>query len=121
MDDTVIYAARAHVLADLNARGLASPTSVTVLETHCSERRWWLEQWPDGAPYIAGLIAQDVQDTLADEFGRQHAQGLWPVCLDCEGPVHALHIEPDLGGPDPRWICEESGSSVAFLGELPNA
>ncbi|MBM9458289.1 hypothetical protein JK386_00050 [Nocardioides sp. zg-536] len=122
MDDSVIYAARAQVLADLQARGLCTPDSVTLLEEACSERRWWLQQWPDGAPYIAGLIAQDVQDGLADKFGRSAPEGLWPVCVTCtSGPVHTLHIDPDLGGPDPRWVCEESGTPVARLGELSHA
>ncbi|WP_200958776.1 hypothetical protein [Nocardioides sp. Root190] len=119
MDDSVIYQARANVLADLAARALDTPASVTLLEEACSERRWWLEQWVDGEPYIAGLIAQDVQDALADQFGRHERDGLWPVCTRCDGgPVHALHVDPDLGGPDPQWVCEESGQLVAPLGRL---
>lgn len=115
----MIFAARAHVLADLEARRLGSADAVTLLEEACSERRWWLEQWPDGAAYIGGLIAQDVQDGLADRFGRADPHGLWPTCSACSGgPVHALHIEPDLGGPDPTWVCEESGQAVAPLGHL---
>lgn len=118
----MIYEARAQVLADLAARSLDNPTSVTLLEEACSERRWWLEQWADGAPYIAGLIAQDVQDALADQFGRNRRGGLWPECVRCqEGPVHTLHVDPDLGGPDPRWVCEESGQTVAALGRLAEA
>jgi len=119
VDDHVIFRARAQVLADLQACGLTTPGAVTVLDEACSERRWWLEQWRDGAPYIAGLVAQDVQDGLADRFGRHDREGLWPVCGACpEGPVHALHIEPDLGGPDPHWVCEESGTVVARVGRL---
>ena len=115
----MIYRARAQVLADLGARGLATPDAVTVLEDACAERRWWLEQWPAGEEFIAGLIAQDVQEQLADRFGRQAREGLWPLCTRCaDGPVHALHIDPDLGGPDPTWVCEESGAAVAPLGEL---
>lgn len=118
----MIYEARAQVLADLAARALDSPASVTLLEDACSERRWWLEQWADGAPYIAGLIAQDVQDALADQFGRDRRGGLWPECVRCqEGPVHTLHVDPDLGGPDPRWVCEETGQMVAPLGRLADA
>ena len=30
-----------------------------------------------------------------------------------------VHIQPDLGGPDPTWVCEESGTPVAPLGQLP--
>ncbi|KRC59602.1 MULTISPECIES: hypothetical protein [unclassified Nocardioides] len=119
MDDSVIFVARAQVLADLGARALATPASVNLLEEACAERRWWLEQWAEGAPYIAGLIAQDLQDALADLFGRDQRDGLWPVCALCEdGPVHALHVDPDLGGPDPQWVCEESGATVAPLGGL---
>jgi hypothetical protein len=119
VDDSVIYVARANVLADLGARGLTTPGAVTLLDEACSERKWWLEQWPDGAPYIAGLVAQDVQDALADRFGRSAREGLWPVCTRCgDGPVHALHIEPDLGGPEPHWVCEESGATASPLGGL---
>lgn len=118
----MIYVARATVLADLQARGLTTPGAVTLLDEACSERKWWLEQWPDGAPYIAGLVAQDVQDALADQFGRADREGLWPLCTGCgDGPVHALHIEPDLGGPDPHWVCEERGRAVAPLGGLAQA
>ena len=44
--------------------------------------------------------------------------GRWPVCVSCEGPEHSLYIQPDLGGPDPMWVCEESGQAVAPLGHL---
>lgn len=115
----MIYEARASVLADLEARGLANPATVSVLDEACSQRRWWIEQWPDGAAYAAGLIAQDVQDALTDAFGRTDPAGLWPLCDRCDGrPLHALHIEPDLGGPDPTWVCDESGTEVAGLGRL---
>jgi hypothetical protein len=41
------------------------------------------------------------------------------VCHLCtEDPVHTLHIEPDLGGPDPMWVCEMTGEPVAALGAL---
>jgi hypothetical protein len=42
------------------------------------------------------------------------------VCQLCddEAALHSLHIEPDLGGPDPIWVCEESGREIAPLGEL---
>lgn len=119
MSDEAIFSGRAAVLADLEARGLASPYSVSVLDEVCSERRWWLEQWAEGAAFVPGLIAQDVQERLVDQLGRTAPGGLWPVCASCEdGPVHTLHIDPDLGGPDPTWVCEESGVSVAALGAL---
>jgi hypothetical protein len=118
VDDRVIFDARASVLADLEARGVANAATVSVLDEACSQRRWWLEQWVEGAAYVGGLIAQDVQDALADEHGRVDPTGLWPLCKGCEGALHALHIEPDLGGPDPAWVCEESGTVVAGLGRL---
>ncbi|KAA1427385.1 hypothetical protein [Nocardioides antri] len=119
MDDRVIFEARALVLADLEARGVATAATVSALDEACSQRRWWVEQWPEGAAYVAGLIAQDVQDSLVDSHGRIGDAGLWPRCRACgKGPVHSLHIEPDLGGPDPTWVCEESGTVVADLGRL---
>lgn len=115
----MIFKARASVLADLEARGVANAGTVSVLDEACSQRRWWLEQWAAGAPYVGGLIAQDVQDALSDEHGRTDNTGLWPLCDRCgDGPLHALHIEPDLGGPEPSWVCEETGAVVAGLGNL---
>jgi hypothetical protein len=105
--------ARARVLHDLAARGLDTAEAVDVLEDAVTERRWWVGEWPDGASYVAGQVAQDVQDQLLD-------RGLWrwPRCTACdETDPHALRIDPDLG-PDPRWRCEKSGIVVAPLGEL---
>ena len=113
MDDRLLLDARARVLADLTARQLATATAVSALEEACASRQWWAEQWPQGADYVAGLVAQDVQDALFESAGR------WPLCLDCsEGPVHSLYIQPDLGGPDPVWVCEETGHVAAALGFL---
>ncbi len=113
MDHRLFLAARALVLADLEARKLATATAVSALEEAVASRRWWAEQWPEGEVYVAGLVAQDVQDAVVDSGGR------WPECLSCRGaPRHALHIQPDLGGPDPVWVCEESGTAVAELGRL---
>ena len=115
----MIFDARASVLADLQARGVANAVTVSALDEACSQRRWWLEQWAEGVDYVGGLIAQDVQDALVDLHGRTDLAGLWPVCRQCgDAPLHALHIEPDLGGPDPTWVCEESGTVVAQLGQL---
>ncbi len=109
----MILAARGRVLADLEARRQATPWAVSALEDACSSRTWWADQWPAGAVYVAGLVAQDVQDALLDNVGR------WPLCLGCEDlPEHALHIQPDLGGPDPHWVCEETGTVAAALGTL---
>lgn len=113
MGDTVFLSARAAVLADLQARHRASALAVSALEDALEQRRWWTEQWPEGTAYVAGLVAQDVQDALFENVGR------WPMCLACEdAPEHPLYIQPDLGGPHPVWVCEESGTEVAALGRL---
>jgi hypothetical protein len=111
--EDVVLESRARVLADLEARRMADPWAVSVLEDAVAARRWWVEQWPEGAQYVAGLVAQDVQDALIDGVGR------WPLCEGCEdAPEHPLHISPELGGPDPVWVCEESGVVAARLGDL---
>lgn len=75
-------------------------------------RRWWLSQWSEGAAYVPGLVAQDVQDALFDDACR------WPRCTTCDRRgEHSLLITPELGA-DPRWICDESGVEVAPLGQL---
>ena len=113
VDNSLLFEARALVLADLEARHQANATAVSALEDACAARQWWAEQWPEGAQYVAGLVAQDVQDQLFDQGYR------WPLCLGCDdGSVHSLHIQPDLGGPDPVWVCEESGEIAAPLGFL---
>jgi len=54
-----------------------------------------------------------VQDALLGSRGR------WPECLLCDdAPMHSLYISPDLGGPDPVWVCEETGEVAAALGYL---
>ena len=114
MDNTLLFDARARVLADLQARHHADAAAVSALEDAVAQRKWWAEQWPEGEVYIAGLVAQDVQDALFETVGR------WPLCQDCGDhvPVHTLYIQPDLGGPDPVWVCEESGDVIAPLGGL---
>ena len=101
------------MLHDLKATQAAQPTVIDLLEDAVATRRWWLEHWPPGAAYVAGLIAQDVQDGLLETWGR------WPLCPACddESP-HAVYIHPELGGPHPVWVCEESGATVAQLGQL---
>jgi hypothetical protein len=111
--DTVFLAARAAVLADLQARRHASAEAVSALEDALEQRRWWAEQWQEGTVYVAGLVAQDVQDALHESVGR------WPLCASCgDAPEHPLYIQPDLGGPDPVWVCEVTGNAVAPLGRL---
>lgn len=113
MTDAALIAARATVLADLDARGCADAEGVSLLEHALSERRWWVEQWPAGATYVAGLVATDVQDALFDRGQR------WPLCSTCASlEEHALRVDPELGGPDPVWVCETSGQAIARLGAL---
>lgn len=104
--------ARARVLRDLEATGAATPTSVSALEAAVIDRRWWVGQWESGEVFAAGLVAQDVQDALLEEVGR------WPLCPLCEDATHALYIHPEIGGPDPVWLCEETSREVAPLGSL---
>jgi hypothetical protein len=112
VDTVPLFDARARVLADLQARHHATPQAVSILEDAVAAREWWADQWPEGQVYVAGLVAQDVQDGLFEVLGR------WPLCLGCPGPEHSLYIQPDLGGPDPVWVCEHSGDVVAPLGGL---
>ena len=112
MVDDVLLSARALVLADLGARGYADAGGVSLLESAMGERRWWVEQWPEGVEFVAGLVAQDVQDALLERYGR------WPLCPVCgSGDPHALDVEPELG-PDPHWVCGKAGVKVAAVGSL---
>ena len=108
-----LLTARALVLHDLEATATAGPASVSALEASVTTRRWWASQWQEGRLYVAGLVAQDVQDALLSEIGR------WPLCTACDDlEPHALYIHPELGGPEPTWVCEHSGINVAPLGKL---
>lgn len=108
-----LLSTRALLMHDLEATGVASAPAVSLLEDALVERRWWADQWPAGRVYVDGLVAQDVQDGLLSTYGR------WPLCPTCGADsTHALHIHPELGGPDPMWVCEESGTVVAPLGAL---
>ena len=65
-----------------------------------------------GRGFVAGLVAQDVQDALLERYGR------WPLCPVCgAGDPHALEVEPELG-PDPHWVCHKAGVRVAAVGAL---
>ncbi|MEU3950197.1 hypothetical protein [Streptomyces sp. NPDC029526] len=110
--EQALHAARALVLADLVAREVADADVVSLVEESVAHRRWWVEQWPEGAAFLAGLVAQDVQDALLERYGR------WPVCPVCgSGDPHALEVEPELG-PDPHWVCHKAGVKVAAVGSL---
>lgn len=116
-DDDLITA-RALVLHDLEVTRAADAQTVSALEEAVTTRRWWASQWAEGRAYVAGLVAQDVQDALLERVGR------WPLCPVCDSAAeaaepHALYIHPELGGPDPTWVCERSGVTVAPLGGLP--
>jgi hypothetical protein len=107
--------ARALVLADLEAQGFVDPHTVSIVEDSVASRRWWLSQWAEGEEFVAGLVAQDVQDALFDESRR------WPVCTNCPDPTeHSMALEPELGA-NPQWVCSEHGTVVAPLGSLPPA
>lgn len=110
--ERTLHAARARVLADLAASEVADARVVSLVEESVTRRRWWVEQWPEGAEFVPGLVAQDVQDGLLERYGR------WPVCPVCAtGEPHALVVEPELG-PDPQWVCAEAGILVAPVGAL---
>ena len=110
--EQALHAARALVLADLVSGEVAEADVVSMVEDSVTQRRWWVEQWPEGADFVAGLMAQDVQDALLEKYGR------WPLCPVCGfGDPHALEVEPELG-PDPHWVCHKAGVRVAALGSL---
>jgi hypothetical protein len=113
--EQALHAARALVLADLVAGEVAKADVVSLVEDSVAQRRWWVEQWPGGAQFVAGLVAQDVQDALLERYGR------WPLCPVCGyGDPHALDVEPELG-PDPHWVCSKAGVKVAPVGGLAEA
>ncbi|GGO87005.1 hypothetical protein [Wenjunlia tyrosinilytica] len=111
--EAALHGARALVLSDLAAGEVDDATVVSLVEDAVAHRRWWVEQWPEGAEYLAGLVAQDVQDALLERYGR------WPLCPlhKDEGDPHALQIEPELG-PDPHWVCGRDAIVVAAVGRL---
>lgn len=114
--EQALHGARALVLADLAAGHVTQADIVSLVEDAIAHRRWWVEQWPDGVAFLAGLVAQDVQDALLERYGR------WPLCPVCVegGDPHALAVEPELG-PDPRWVCDKTAVAVARVGSLGSA
>jgi hypothetical protein len=108
-----VIQARADVLHDLESTGVADAEVVSLLESAVAARAWWLEQWAQGRDFITGLVAQDVQDALLESTGR------WPLCRICgDHEPHALYIHPDIGGPEPTWVCEQAGRTIAPVGSL---
>lgn len=104
--------ARATALRDLGARGYDDAPTVSLLEDLLAKRRWWVDEWPEGAAFLPGLIAQDLQDALLDAGTR------WPECRSCEtDAVHCLHVDPPLDS-EPSWVCDEAGVVVAPVGAL---
>jgi hypothetical protein len=76
-----------------------------MLEKSLSERAVVAVAVPEGAAYVLGLVAQDVQDAVQDTIGR------WPRCTSCDVPRRARAAgHPELGD-DPKWLCESSASS----------
>lgn len=100
-----LQAARAAVAQDLHGH------HDRLLADALAYRGWWLAQWPDGGPYVPGLLAQDVQEAV-----HAGVDPLWPLCPSCRD--HALFVEPDLG-QDSFWVCHRSGLPVAEVGRLP--
>lgn len=110
--EQALHAARALILADLTAADVAYADVVSLVEEAVAQRRWWVEQWPEGVVFVDGLLAQDVQDALLERYGR------WPLCPVCGGSdLHALDIEPALG-EDPHWVCGKTATTVARVGAL---
>ncbi len=100
--------------AEAVGRDLPSAAYDAALAGALEQRRWWLSQWEDGAPYVLGLLAQDVQEAVhADDSD-------WPACPEPTCPAvgaHPLFVEPDLGA-DPFWTCHRTGLPVAPVGQL---
>ncbi|MDX2632322.1 hypothetical protein PV381_38190 [Streptomyces scabiei] len=113
--EQALHAARALVLADLAAGRVAEADVVSMVEESVVQRRWWVEQWPDGVPYVAGLVAQDVQDALLERYGR------WPLCPVCEDgdPHPRLVAHPPRVGSQLRFHVERV--RVAEVGALGTA
>ncbi len=108
-----LLTARAVVLRDMTSRGLAEAEYVDLLDEIVVQRTWWLQQWPDGEAFVAGQVAQDMQERLLDGPRIR-----WPRCTACDDlDEHELRVVPELGA-DPRWACERGGFVVAELGAL---
>ena len=105
VDNALLFDARARVLADLQARHHATARGgVGPRGRGVRRASGGPSSGPRAQVYVAGLVAQDVQDALFET--RRALAGLPDLR---RGPEHSLYIQPDLGGPDPVWVCEESG------------
>ena len=95
-------------------RDLPSDRYDVALAAAVTQRAWWLRQWEAGAPFVLGLLAQDLQEAV------QADDAFWPPCTENSCPErtgHALFVEPDLGA-DPFWTCHRTGLPVAPVGRL---
>ena len=110
--EQALHAARALVLADLAAGEVAEADVVSLVEDAVAHRRWWVEQWPEGVEFVAGLVAQDVQDALLDRYGR------WPLCPVCTRATRTRWTSNRSWAPDPHWVCGKAATSVARVGAL---
>ena len=108
--DEAVRAASAAVRRDLEATGAWTPATARLVAKLVAARRWWVEQWPAGAPHVPGLLAQDVQEAVHETGDRG-----WPECPRHRD--HCLFVEPDLG-PDSFWVCHRDGLPVAPVGGL---
>ena len=100
--------------ADAVRRDLPSAAYDAALQDAVTQRGWWLAQWADGAAYVLGLLAQDLQEVVHADDPQ------WPLCSETTCPArfgHALFVEPDLGA-DPFWTCHRTGLPVAPVGGL---
>ena len=108
---TALQAAYDAVQHDLQATGSWDAATEELLADSARHREWWLGQWPEGAAFVTGLLAQDVQERVHEARNRQ-----WPVCP--EHADHPLFVEPDLGA-DAFWVCHRTGLPCAPIGCLP--
>ena len=100
--------------AEALRRDLSVSTYDGAVAASVEQRAWWLREWEAGAPYVLGLLAQDVQEAVHLD------DPTWPLCIETSCPArlsHPLFVEPDLG-PDPFWTCRRTGLPVAAVGTL---
>ena len=119
-------------------RRTATAEAVSILEDAVSSRTWWAEQWPEGVQYVAGLVAQDVQDALPEiervlESGQvpRHAGAFFALRADriaCLTRIGAIDSAQQFAGefkevnlealsPDDRALCLASLEALASISE----